>query len=311
MDIVLTKSDREMLKAAYRLTKGGSDAHTGALAEHLGLVPGTVTAAVKRLAERDLVTHRPYKGVELTSTGRMAAIAAIRRHRIVERFLADVLGYAWQEADRLAGSFEHELPQEVEDRIYEVLGRPATCPHGFPIPGPETDRIPQMPSLDELQVGDVGVVALSGSTDREILTFLDSVGIRPGASVEIIEKHPFDGPIVVAVDGQHRTVGERLAKNIFVKARHLVAAEHPGRAETEPVDARTPSPSDRKRKETPMTEVLEVDAPQVLRAAGRSAEAQHVGKETPMTEVLEVDAPQVLRAAGRSAEAQHVGKETA
>ena len=249
MDVVLTKSDREMLKAIYRLSKGGSDAHTGALAEHLGLVPGTVTAAIKRLAERDLITHRPYKGVELTGGGRIAAIAAIRRHRIVERFLADYLGYPWQEADRLAGSFEHELPQEVEDRIFEVLGRPATCPHGFPIPDAETDRIPQMPSLDELGAGDSGVIALSGSTEPEILEFLDSVGIRPGVFVQVVEKHPFDGPVVVDVDGHHRTVGERLAKKIFVKARHLVAAEHPGRAETEPVDARTPSPSDRKRKE--------------------------------------------------------------
>lgn len=249
MDITLTKSDREMLKAVYRLTKGGSDAHTGALAEHLGLVPGTVTAAVKRLDERDLVTHRPYKGVELTSEGRRAAVAAIRRHRIVERFMADHLGYAWQEADRLAGAFEHELPQEVEDRMYEVMGRPTTCPHGFPIPDAETDSIPQMPSLDELKVGDGGVVALSGSTDAEILEFLDSLGIRPGVYVEVTEKHPFDGPIVVTVGDEQRTVGERLAKKIFVKARHLVAADHPGRAETEPVDARTPSPSERKRKE--------------------------------------------------------------
>ena len=248
MDTVLTKSDREMLKAVYRLSKGGSDAHTGAIAEHLGLVPGTVTAAVKRLAERDLITHRPYKGVELTSEGRRAAIAAIRRHRIVERFLADYLGYAWQEADRLAGSFEHELPEEVEDRIFETLGRPTTCPHGFPIPDAETDLIPQMPSLDELRVGDGGVVALSGSTDGEILEFLDSLGIRPGVHVEIAEKHPFDGPIVVSVGGELRTVGERLAKQIFVKARHLVAADRPSRAETEPVDART-TPTDRKRKE--------------------------------------------------------------
>jgi DtxR family transcriptional regulator, Mn-dependent transcriptional regulator len=249
MEPILTKSDREMLKAVYRLSKGGSDAHTGALAEHLGLVPGTVTAAIKRLAERDLITHRPYKGVELTVEGRRAAVAAIRRHRIVERFLADYLGYAWQEADRLAGSFEHELPEEVEDRIFEVLGRPTTCPHGFPIPDAETDRIPQMPSLEELNVGDGGVVALSGSTDAEILAFLDSLGIRPGSHIEIVEKHPFDGPIVVSVDGTSRTVGERLAKQIFVKARHLVAADRPARAETEPVDARTPSPSDRKRKD--------------------------------------------------------------
>jgi DtxR family transcriptional regulator, Mn-dependent transcriptional regulator len=236
MDSYLSKSEREMLKAVYRLTKGGSDAHTGALAEHLGISPGTVTATIKRLAEREFIDHRPYKGVELTKAGRHAAVAAIRRHRIVERFLSDMLGYAWNEADRLAGAFEHELPQEIEDRLYETLGKPATCPHGFPIPDPATDRILQMPSLDELKVGDAGVVALSGSTDQEILDFLETLGIRPGSQIEVVAKHPFDGPIVVNVEGKEQTVGERLAERIFVKSRHLAAA-NPGRPEIQPVDA--------------------------------------------------------------------------
>ena len=134
MDSTLTKSERELLKSVYRLSTSDDAAHTGALAERLGVSPGTVTAIVKRLAERGLLDHRPYKGVELTTTGRRAAVAAIRRHRIVERFLADMLGYAWNEADRLAGAFEHDLPKEVEDRLYVALDRPATCPHGFPIP---------------------------------------------------------------------------------------------------------------------------------------------------------------------------------
>ena len=241
MDPNLSKSEREMLKAVYRLTKGGSDGHTGALAEHLGIAPGTVTATVKRLAERSLVDHRPYKGVELTREGRRVAIAAIRRHRIVERFLSDMLGYAWNEADRLAGAFEHELPDEIEQRLYEKLGRPATCPHGFPIPEPETDRILQMPSLDELEPGDSGVIALSGATDPEIVAFLDTLGIRPGSQVEVVAKHPFDGPVVIRVGGPpgiEQTVGERLAERIFVKSRHLVSTDNPGRPETEPVDAR-------------------------------------------------------------------------
>ena len=71
-------------------------------------------------------------------------MACIRRHRIVERFLSDMLGYAWNEADRLAGSIEHDLPQEVEDRLFVALHRPSTCPHGFPIPEPEVDDIPEM-----------------------------------------------------------------------------------------------------------------------------------------------------------------------
>src|SRR6516225_235129 len=139
MDTTLTKSERETLKAIYRLTSHqdhGGTAHTGDLADTLGVTPGTMTATVKRLADRGLVDHTPYRGVELTGPGRQMAVAVIRRHRIVERLLADLLGYGWQEADRLAPAFEHELPQEVEDRLFVALHRPSTCPHGFPIPAP-------------------------------------------------------------------------------------------------------------------------------------------------------------------------------
>ncbi len=235
MDTGLSKSEREMLKAVYRLSKGGSDAHTGALAEHLNIAPGTVTTTVKRLAERSLVDHRPYKGVELTGPGRTLAISAIRRHRIVERFLSDLLHYPWHDADRLAGAFEHELPQEIEDRLYEVLGHPSTCPHGFPIPDPAVDRVPQLPSLVDLEPNQGGVVALSGSTDPDIVTFLETLGIRPGVTATVIEKHPFDGPVVVRVDGIDRTVGERVAAQIFVQSDD-VPSSGTSRPETFPVD---------------------------------------------------------------------------
>jgi DtxR family Mn-dependent transcriptional regulator len=212
----LSKSDREALKAIYRLS-GDGDAHTGVLAERLGLAPGTVTATVKRLADRGLVDHKPYKGVELTTAGRQAAIASIRRHRIVERFLADMLGYAWNEADRLATSFEHELPQEVEDRLYVALDRPGSCPHGFPIPAKETVELPLMPPLYALEPGDTAVVAVPGSTDPEIVAFLDTLGLRPGVVVEIKEKHPFDGPLVLRVDGMERTLGSTVANQVYVQ----------------------------------------------------------------------------------------------
>jgi len=198
------------------LAKDGG-AHTGTLAERLGLAPGTVTATVKRLADRGLVDHEPYHGVELTTAGRRLAIAAIRRHRIVERFLADMLGYAWNEADRLATNFEHELPQEVEDRLFVALDRPATCPHGFPIPAPESADLPEMPPLYALEPGDTAVVAVPGSTDPEIVEFLGTLGLRPGVRVEVKEKHPFDGPLVLRVDGKDRTLGATVANQVFVQ----------------------------------------------------------------------------------------------
>ena len=212
----LSKSEREALKAIYRTATDG-EAHTGAVADRLGLAPGTVTATVKRLADRGLVDHKPYRGIELTSEGRRAAIAAIRRHRIVERFLADMLGYAWNEADRLAVQFEHEIPQEVEDRIFLALDRPASCPHGFPIPERESAELPEMPPLYALEPGDTAVVAVPGSTDPDIVAFLDTLGLRPGVQVVVKEKHPFDGPLVLRVDGKDRTLGAPVANQVYVQ----------------------------------------------------------------------------------------------
>ncbi len=213
----LTKTEREALKAIYRLTPDDGEAHTGAVADRLGLSPATVTATVKRLADRGLVDHTPYRGIALTGIGRRCAIGAIRRHRIVERFLADMLGYAWNEADRLATTFEHELPQEVEDRIFLALDRPDSCPHGFPIPSKATVVIPHMPPLYALEPGEIAVVAVPGSTDPEIIEFLDTLGLRPGVTVEVKEKHPFDGPLVLRVAGMERTLGSTVANQVYVR----------------------------------------------------------------------------------------------
>lgn len=141
----ISKSERELLKAIHRLVRrslavdGPAQAHTGDLAEFLELSPSTVTTAVKRLADRGLVDHVPYRGVELTAAGEEIAVASIRRHRIVERMLVDLLRYDGTDADRLATAFEHELPQEVEDRIADLLDHPTTCPHGHPIPDLTTE----------------------------------------------------------------------------------------------------------------------------------------------------------------------------
>jgi DtxR family transcriptional regulator, Mn-dependent transcriptional regulator len=219
IDHELTKSEREALKAIYRLTKDAEEAHTGGLAEVLGLSPGTVTTTIKRLDERGLVDHRPYQGVSFTDLGRREAVRAIRRHRIVERFLADMLGYAWNQADRLAVRFEHELPEEVIERIFVALDRPATCPHGFPIPTEQDAEVPATPELYALEAGEVAEVALSGSTDPDLVAFLADLGLVPGAEVTVREKHPFDGPLVVEVAGKVRTLGERVARQIYVRRR--------------------------------------------------------------------------------------------
>jgi DtxR family Mn-dependent transcriptional regulator len=150
-----------------------------------------------------------------------------------------MLGYAWNEADELAVAFEHELPDEVTERLYVALHRPDTCPHGFPIPQPEADELPNTPELYSLEPGDVAEVAVSGSTDAEIVSFLGTLGVVPGAEVAVVEKHPFDGPLVVEVAGHTRTIGQRVARHVYVtrtlstEPRSLMNGEHGGNRETD------------------------------------------------------------------------------
>jgi DtxR family Mn-dependent transcriptional regulator len=214
----LSGIERDTVKAVFRLSQGGEPVRTGDLAARLDIAPGSATARIQRLAERGLVTYEPYYGVELTDTGRVVAASTMRRHRIVERFLSDMLGYSWMDADRLAVTFEHDLPDEVLARIFVALDRPTTCPHGFPIPEPGSLDVPTLPSLDTLDVGATAEVALPGATNADVAAFLETLGVRPGAQIVVRERHPFDGPVVITVDGHERTLGHTLARQVFVRS---------------------------------------------------------------------------------------------
>ncbi|HUB69679.1 MAG TPA: metal-dependent transcriptional regulator [Acidimicrobiales bacterium] len=218
MDKELTRSQRRALREIWRrASEAGEWARTGDVAAALEVSPATATVTVKRLVQEGLVSHAPYKGVSLTPAGRRVAVAVVRRHRIVERFLADELGYSWSEADRLAPQFEHDLPQEVEDRLFEALGRPTACPHGFPIPGAGSDGVPQLSELYDLEPGQRAVVALSSSVSPAMVAFLGDMGLVPGAEVEVVDKGPFGGPLVVRVAGAERTLGERVGRQVRVR----------------------------------------------------------------------------------------------
>lgn len=216
-----TPTAREYLKAILRLEAEGSRVSTSRLAHAVGVSPGTATEMVKRLAEAGVVAHQRYRGVELTSGGRRQAAAALRRHRVVERFLTDMLGFAWFEAHRLALHFEHQLPDEVEDRLYDVTGRPETCPHGYPIPPVQAADSPprngQRP-LTDLEPGESGIVAhiAEEQAEEDLLAFLDEMGLRPGAQVRLVEAAPFDGPVTAEVGGTRQALGRRVAQQVFV-----------------------------------------------------------------------------------------------
>jgi DtxR family Mn-dependent transcriptional regulator len=212
----LSAHERETLSAIMKLSTADSPVRPGQLVKELRVSPATITARLKKLHELGLAEHIPYAGVTLTEPGSKIAVTVVRRHRIVERFLVDVLEYEWAEAQLLARRFEHALPREVVHRIYDHLGRPDACPHGFPIPPLDSESLPQLRSLAELDPGEAAEIAVPANTDPEVVSYLDEIGVRPGVRVRVIEKLPFEGPLKVAINGTERTVGNKLARLLSV-----------------------------------------------------------------------------------------------
>jgi DtxR family Mn-dependent transcriptional regulator len=194
---------------------------TSALAERLGVSPGTVTAMVKRMAELGLVSYEPYQGVELTEPGQRMALEVIRHHRLLESFLAEALGMPWDRVHDEAEVLEHYISEDLEERIAAALGDPERDPHGDPIPDRDltiTDPVPGLPLL-ELEAGMGGTFVRVSDGRPEMLRFLAAEGIRPGTELRVLRREPFGGAVVVAVEGGECPIGPDLA------ARMLVVAE--------------------------------------------------------------------------------------
>ncbi len=179
------------LKAIYMAQSVESDdgkrlVPMGQLADVLGVVPGTTTSMVKGLADSGLVAYEPYNGVRLTAAGQKLAALVLRRHRLMELFLVQVLGMSWAEVHDEAERLEHAASDRVIDLIDEMLGRPSTDPHGDPIPGPEGTVVKQdYPTLLTCPVGTPVVVTRVTYQDAEFLRFLENSGLKPGQVVRV------------------------------------------------------------------------------------------------------------------------------
>lgn len=207
----------EYLKHILRLEHVTSPVSTSALSESMKVAPSTVTDMLKRLAKKGLINYVPYHGITLTPEGEKLAVKAIRRHRIVERFLTDMLGFEWHEAHEEALLFEGDISDEVEQRLYSALNRPKVCPHGYPIPTKVEDVLVEEVTLYSLEIGEQAEVVSVKDDDPEMLRFMASLGIKPGVKVKIEAKDPFKGPLQTIVGKQKRTVGWHLANAVFVK----------------------------------------------------------------------------------------------
>jgi DtxR family Mn-dependent transcriptional regulator len=191
---------------------------TSALAERLGVSPGTVTAMCKRMAELGLVGYEPYRGVELTPAGERLALEVIRHHRLLESFLADALGMPWDQVHDEAEVLEHYISEELEERIAAALGDPERDPHGDPIPDRDltiSDPVPGVPLL-ELGEGSDGTFARVSDGRPEMLRFLDDAGIRPGAGIRVLRREPFGGAVVVTAGHGECPIGPDLAARMLV-----------------------------------------------------------------------------------------------
>lgn len=212
----LSRSIEDYLKVIYKLELESGSAQTSAIADALAIAPPSVSGMVKRLADADLVTHVPYRGVELTEAGRRQALRMLRRHRILESYLIGHLGYDWDDVDREAERLEHAVSDDLVERMAVKLGNPTHDPHGAPIPSAAgtIDPTRYLP-MTEIEVGLAGRFRMIGDADPERLRFIASLGLRPGAEFRVLDRQPFNGPVTIELDGDRKEViGFALASSL-------------------------------------------------------------------------------------------------
>jgi DtxR family Mn-dependent transcriptional regulator len=214
----VTPAIEDYLKAIYTLGRSSPQVTTSLLADHLGFKPASVTGMLKTLADLQLVSYAPYRGVELTAAGERIALEVVRHHRLIELYLVEALGYGWDEVHDEAERLEHHISEKLEARIAAHLGQPAFDPHGDPIPSLEgTLPADGDARLADLTVGEQGRITRVRDQQPERLRYLADLGLVPGAALEVTASAPFDGPISVRLEGAVHPLDRRIAREIYVK----------------------------------------------------------------------------------------------
>lgn len=214
----LTGPVEDYLKAIYELERGSTAANTSEIAMLLDIAPASVSGMIRRLSDQGLISYEPYRGVRLTEAGRRAALRTLRRHRVIEAYLAQALGYQWDRVHDEAERLEHAASEELIDRMALAIGEPIVDPHGAPIPSREgniDER--EYHSLDDLEVGYSARVVRVSDDDPRLLRYLAELCIAPGVEVTLIARAPFAGPIRIAVDSVETDIGPALAARVFVE----------------------------------------------------------------------------------------------
>jgi DtxR family Mn-dependent transcriptional regulator len=216
---IRTPAVEDYTKAIFSLeSRHDEPVPTKTLAERLEITPGSVSAMLKRLDELGLITHVPYRGVRLTPEGRRIALEVIRHHRLLESYLAEVLGMPWDRVHAEAEVLEHVLSDDLEELIAAKLGHPTVDPHGDPIPTVEYDlNESETTRLDELAIGAKGRFVRVSDSDPEMLRYLAEQGIALGDELEIVERQPFGGPLFVRFGKETHALGDALTRAMRVE----------------------------------------------------------------------------------------------
>ncbi|MDH5702104.1 MAG: metal-dependent transcriptional regulator [Candidatus Bathyarchaeota archaeon] len=217
-EVTVSSEAEEYLETIYRLEKKTGSAKTMELARQLKVVPGSITNTIEGLERRGLVTHEPYRGVKLTEKGRKLALDVLRRHRLAERLLTDILHLDWSEAHDAACKLEHAIAPNIIKPLEKTLGHPKTCPHGSPIPTAcggiiEEESVP----LAKLSPKESGIIVKIIEEKVEILQHLATLGLAPGVHVEVEKKAFFGGPMSIKVGEVSHTLDYDVASIINVR----------------------------------------------------------------------------------------------
>jgi DtxR family Mn-dependent transcriptional regulator len=209
----------DYVKAIYALTpEPEQTASTSQIAERLNITAGSVSTMLKRMDAAGYAEHVPYRGVRLTAEGRQLALGVIRRHRLLELFLAQSLEIPWEDVHRFAEALEHAASDELIERIAVKLGNPAQDPHGDPIPNQrlEIDERP-LPLLADMAPGERGTIVRVSDADPAMLRYLSELSLGIGDELELLERQPFEGPCSIRVGARRLALGLAIARAIRVE----------------------------------------------------------------------------------------------
>jgi DtxR family transcriptional regulator, Mn-dependent transcriptional regulator len=216
---MLSTSVEDYLKNIYRLQDGESKVTTTSLADQLHVAPPSVTDMVKKLSEQGFLRHAPYKGVELTEKGKRSALKIIRKHRLWEMFLVEVLHFGWDEIDEEAEKFEHIMSDKMERKIDEVLGFPSVDPHGDPIPTRGgTVKTVNSYALSKVDEGMTVRVVRVNDANAEMLQYASSIGLSLNKKIVVKQRMKFDNSLMIRIGSKEMMISATLAENIFVES---------------------------------------------------------------------------------------------